>query len=136
MNISPRFYSYLATRGGFLFVLRLVHLVTVIEVKSFIKLVLIFFSFVLCQQYLPATQKSINTIKSEKNSYYEFEEKHGDFREVLESDIIYIYDSVGNKFELVNYDANGNLVSKTIYKGTLDSSVLLFTTDCLKEDCY
>jgi hypothetical protein len=104
--------------------------------KSFIKLVLIYFSFVLCQQNQPATQKPINTIKSEKNSYYEFEEKHGDFREVLESDIKYIYDSVGNKFEFVNYDTNGYLVSKTIYKGTFDSSVLLFTTDCLLEDCY
>ena len=59
--------------------------------KSFIKLVLIYFSFVLCQQNQPATQKPINTIKSEKNSYYEFEEKHGDFREVLESDIKIIY---------------------------------------------
>ena len=108
----------------------------IIELKSFIIPLLIFFSFGLCQQSQPDTQKPINTIKSEKNSYYEFEEKYGDFREVLESDIIYIYDSVGNKFELVNYDANGNLVSKTIYKGTLDSSVLLFTTDCLKEDCY
>tara|TARA_B100001179_G_scaffold220606_1_gene195277 strand:- start:456 stop:773 length:318 start_codon:yes stop_codon:yes gene_type:complete len=104
--------------------------------KSFIKLLLIFFSFGLCQQSQPDTQKPINTIKSEKNSYYEFEEKHGDFREVLESDIIYIYDSDGNKIELVNYDANGYLVSKTIYKGTLDNTVWLFTTDCLKEDCY
>ena len=104
--------------------------------KSFIIPLLIFFSFGLCQQSQPDTQKSINTIKSEKNSYYEFEEMHGDFREVLESDIIYIYDSEGNKIELVNYDANGYLVSKTIYKGTLDNTVWLFTTDCLKEDCY
>ena len=114
----------------------LVHLGKVIELKSFITFLLIFLSYLLCQQNQPATQKPINTVKSEKNSYYEFEKKHGDFREVLESDIKYIYDSDGNKFELVNYDANGYLVSKTIYKGTLDKTLFLFTTDCIKEDCY
>ena len=119
-----------------MFVVRLLHLDTVIRLKSFIKLLLIFFSLLLCQQDQPSTQKPINTIKSEKNSYYEFEEKHGDFREVLESNINYIYDSEGNKIELINYDANGYLVSKTIYKGTIDNPVWLFTQDCLKDDCY
>ena len=61
-------------------------------------------------------------VKTLTRSIYVYEEKFGEFIEVLKEKTIHKYDSKGNEVEISNYDSDGNLtnsddgVSRTIYK--------------------
>ena len=61
-------------------------------------------------------------VKTLTRSIHVYEEKFGEFIEVLKEKTIHKYDSKGNEVEISNYDSDGNLtnsddgVSRTIYK--------------------
>ena len=58
-------------------------------------------------------------VKTQIESIYEFEEKFGEFNEILKMKTISTYDSNGNQVEESVYDSEGSLDDKTIY--TYDS---------------
>ncbi|MDP7337122.1 MAG: hypothetical protein QF648_04690, partial [Candidatus Marinimicrobia bacterium] len=55
-------------------------------------------------------------IKTKTELKYDYEEKFGELKEILEKKIIHKYDPKGNVIEELEYDQDGSLRSKTISK--------------------
>ena len=55
-------------------------------------------------------------VKTQTISNYDYEEKFGEFEEILIDKLIYKYDSNGNMVELSSYDSDGSLMRKYISK--------------------
>ena len=55
-------------------------------------------------------------VKTQIESIYEFEEKFGEFNEILKMKTISTYDSNGNQVEQTRYDSDGSLKDKSISK--------------------
>ncbi len=55
-------------------------------------------------------------VKTQTISNYDYEEKFGEFEEILIDKLIYKYDSNGNMVESSSYDSDGSFISKTTFK--------------------
>ena len=72
-----------------------------------------------CGKTTKEDEKTLNPkkgIKTETKFEYTYEEKFGEFEEILSMKKIYVYDPNGNLVEESKYDSEGLVDSKTIYK--------------------
>ncbi len=90
--------------------------------KNYLIISLLFLSFGFSQQKKTDKPNPMKGVKTQTISNYDYEEKFGEFEEILIDKLINKYDSNGNTVEKSSYDSDGSLENKFIYKYDSDGN--------------
>ena len=84
--------------------------------KNFLIISLLFLSVGFSQQKKTDKPNPMKGVKTQTKLEYDYEEKFGEYKEVLNKKTVNKFDSNGNKIEVSLYDSDGSMSDKWLYK--------------------